>query len=590
MGKPLTLIIPERYRAGLARLASGGEQRVVGRTIEMQGLRNNGQELPVELTLSAWQTSEGAFYTGIVRDITERKVAQEKLRHSEEQLRLLVESVQEYAIFMLDRKGCIATWNPGAERIKQYRADQIIGRHFEIFYTASDRAKGLPNQLLTEAGVKGCVHTQGFRVRKDGSRFHAEAIITAVRDENGDICGFSKVTRDITQQVRQRAATERVRVAAETSNKEKDRFLAILSHELRTPLTPVLALVGYLAKQTSTLPRELRGEMAMIRRNVELEARLIDDLLDVTRIANGKLELALEVTDVHATICHAFDICAENIKRKKLDVRLDLRASAHQVLADPVRLHQVFWNLISNAVKFTPPGKRIVIRSRNEPVKQFVFEIEDHGIGIEADALPHIFKAFEQGDRSVTQEFGGLGLGLAITEALVDSHHGQLQAFSAGRNRGAKFRLRLKVAASKATGPASVHEKPRRTTPLRILVVDDHEDTRRILHHLLAAKGHEVFAAGDVASALKIVRDETIDVMLSDIGLPDGTGHDLMRRAKALQPLTGIALSGFGTAEDVTRAIDAGYAHHLIKPVSFEKLESVLGSLTSKRTFGPFPP
>ncbi len=592
LGKPLTVIIPERYRAshcaGLARLQAGGESHVVGRTVELQGLRKDGAELPVELSLSAWQTSEGKFYTGIVRDITERKAVEEEHRRSEEQLRLLIESVQDCAIFMLDSNGHVMTWNPGAERIKQYRADEIIGRHFETFYTATDRGEGLPDRLLAEAEAKSHVHTQGLRVRKDGSKFRAETIITAVRDENGNLYGFSKMTRDITKQIRQRDATEKARVAAEMSNKEKDRFLALLSHELRTPLTPVLALVGYLAKQTSTLPRELRGEMEMIRRNVELEARLIDDLLDVTRIASGKLELALEVTDAHAAIRDAFDICAQNIKTKKLEVRLDLKASAHQVLADPVRLHQVFWNLISNAVKFTPPGKRISIRSRNEGGKQFVFEVEDNGIGIEVEALPHIFDAFEQGDRSITREFGGLGLGLAITEALVDSHHGRLEAFSEGRNAGAKFRLALKAVAQKNPAAASVHKKAEPTAALRILVVDDHEDTKRVLSHLLRMKGHEVFAASDVASALKTLREESIDVLVTDLGLPDGTGYDLMMRGKALQPLAGIALSGFGTAEDLARTTNAGFAHHLIKPVPFEKLESVLRSMASKRTFGSF--
>jgi PAS domain S-box-containing protein len=589
IAKPLTLIIPERFRerhcAGLARLQAGGEGRVIGKTVELQGLRKDGTELPVELSLCAWRSSEGTFYTGIVRDISKRKEVEERLRRSEEQLRLLIESVQDYAIFMLDQNGRITTWNRGAERLKQYRSDEIIGQHFKVFYTAADQKEGLPDGLLAEAEMKGSVQREGVRVRKDGSEFRAETLISAVRDENGNLRGFSKVTRDITEQIQHREVAEKAQIEAERANEAKDRFLAILSHELRTPLTPVLAVVGYLAKQTSTLPRELRGEMEMIRRNVELEARLIDDLLDITKIARGKLELALEVTDAHAAIRHAFDICADTIKTKKLDVSLDLQASAHDVLADPVRLHQIFWNLISNAVKFTPAGERIVIRSRNEANKEFVFEVEDRGIGIAAETLPHIFEAFEQGDRFITQEFGGVGLGLAIIKALVESHHGRLEAFSEGRNAGSKFKLTLKAVAQENFAAASVEKKARKSTPLRILLVDDHEDTQRVFSRLLRVKGHEVFGAGNVASALKTLCNESIDVLVSDLGLPDGTGCDLMMRAQAIQPLTGIALSGFGMAEDITRAINAGFSHHLIKPVNFEQLEVVLNRVASKRTF-----
>jgi PAS domain S-box-containing protein len=589
IAKPLTVIIPERFRerhnAGLARLQAGGEARVVGKTVELQGLRKDGTELPVELSLCTWQSSEGTFYTGIVRDISKRREVEEKLRYNEEQLRLLIGSVQDYAIFMLDPSGRVTTWNPGAERLKQYHSNEIIGQHFKIFYTAADQTEGLPDRLLTEAETKGCVQREGTCVRKDGSEFRAQRLISAVRDENGNLRGFSKVTRDITEQIRHRELAKKAQGEAERANEAKDRFLAILSHELRTPLTPVLAVVGYLAKQTSTLPRELRGEMDMIRRNVELQARMIDDLLDVTKIARGKLELALEVTDAHAAIRHAFDICADTIKTKRLEVSLDLKASAHEVLADPVRLHQIFCNLISNAVKFTPAGERIMIRSRNEANERVVFEVEDRGIGIPAEKLTHIFEPFEQGDRFITQEFGGLGLGLAIIKALVESHRGRLEAFSEGRNAGSKFKLTLKAVAQKNSAAASVDVKAGKSTPLRILLVDDHEDTQRVFSRLLRLNGHEVFGASNVASALKTLCNESIDVLLSDLGLPDGTGCELMMRAQAIQPLTGIALSGFGTAEDITGAMKAGFSRHLVKPVKFEQLEVALSRIASKPTF-----
>jgi two-component system CheB/CheR fusion protein len=376
-------------------------------------------------------------------------------------------------------------------------------------------------------------------------------------------------------------ANEQLRLA----DRAKDRFIAALSHELRTPLTPVLAVVSYLIKQTSTLPRELRSEIEMIQRNIELEARLIDDLLDITRISSGKLELALEVTDAHVAIRDAFEICAQDIRAKNLHVDLDLDAAQHRVLADPVRLHQIFWNIINNAVKFTPKNGRVSIRSQNDAGGDFLLEVRDTGIGFEPSAANSIFDAFEQGDRSVTREFGGLGLGLTITKSLVDAHHGRIEAFSKGQNAGATFKLTLKSVATEIGAIPTTPELSTPKTPLRVLVVDDHDDTRRVVANLLAVKGHEVFSAVDVAGALEILNRESIDVLLSDIGLPDGTGCDLMQRAKALQPLTGIALSGFGMAEDITRAFESGFAHHMIKPVSFEQLEAILHRLTSKGTF-----
>ena len=383
--------------------------------------------------------------------------------------------------------------------------------------------------------------------------------------------------------VRRTQELSRVNEQLRSANRAKDEFIATLSHELRTPLMPVLAVVSYLVKQTSTLPRELRGEIEMIQRNIELEARLIDDLLDVTRISSGKLELALEITDAHVAIRDAFEICAQDIRNKKFNVEFELRASNHRVLADPVRLHQVFWNIICNAVKFTPESGRISIRTRNDSVGDFILEVEDTGIGFEPAA--QIFDAFEQGDRSITREFGGLGLGLTIAKKLVDAHHGRLEAHSNGRSTGATFRLSLNTIAEEAAVTVTKLDVQSHATPLRILVVDDHDDTRRVLATLLRSKGHEISTAVNVADALEILHQQSIDVLLSDIGLPDGTGYHLMERAKDLQPLVGIALSGFGMAEDIAKAIASGFAHHMIKPVNFDQLEEVLRRLTSKNIF-----
>ena len=512
----------------------------------------------------------------IVRRTQELLRVNEELRQTEARFHLLADTIPQLA-WMAKPDGWIVWYNQRWYDFTGMTPAEMEGWGWQRVHDPKELPRIM--EYWKSALEKEEPWEDTFLLRRhDGEfRWHLSRAMP-FRDADGRIMLWFGTNTDITDLVQ---AEE----AARSANRAKDQFIAMLSHELRTPLTPVLAVVSYLVKQTSSLPRELRKEIEMIQRNVELEAHLIDDLLDITRISSGKLELALEITDAHAAVRDAFEICAQDILAKNLSVDLDLRASKHRVLADPVRLHQVYWNIINNAVKFTPGGGKITIRSHNDNGSDFILEVEDTGIGFEADALKHIFDAFEQGDRSITREFGGLGLGLAITKSLVDAHHGRLEAFSRGANTGATFKLALGTVAAErkaiATTPESLSDKP----PLRILVVDDHEDTRRVIGNLLRVKGHEVFTALNVAAALEILGRESIDVLLSDIGLPDGSGCDLMERARLLQPLTGIALSGFGMAEDIKRAYDSGFAHHMIKPVNFEQLESVLRRITSKETF-----
>ena len=289
----------------------------------------------------------------------------EKLRHSEEQFRLLVESVEEYAIYMLDPIGTVATWNSGAEKIKGYKADEIIGKNFACFYTADDVAAKKPEHNLAEARRLGHIRAQGVRVRKDGSTFDAEVVLTALLDKTGELRGFSKVTRDITAQVRARE-TEAAKLAAEQASKAKDHFLAALSHELRTPLTPALAAASFLVNQSKRIPSEFTPEIETIQRNVQLQARLIDDLLDLTRVVRGKLELHFDRIDAHALIRDAIEISKPDMISKGLQVSTALNAKEHHIWGDPVRIQQVFWNLINNAVKFTARGGKIDIATWND--------------------------------------------------------------------------------------------------------------------------------------------------------------------------------------------------------------------------------
>src|SRR5213083_767462 len=364
------------------------------------------------------------------------------LHETAEQFHILVDSVEEYAIYLLDPNGNVITWNTGAKKIKGYTAEEIIGKNFASFYPADDVAAGKPQRNLREASRRGYIRDQGLRVRKDGSTFEAEVIITSLRDDTGEIRGFSKVTRDITDQIRSREF-EAEKIAAQKASKAKDDFLAALSHELRTPLTPALAAATYLEDNTEKIPQEFVEDVQLIKRNVKLQARLIDDLLDLTRITRGKLRIDLENCDAHIIISNAIDTASSAIAAKQLKLSTNLDAKQHRILADCIRLQQVFWNLINNAVKFTHPSGQITIHTSNDDAARFHFEITDNGIGIEPERLASLFTPFEQADASVTRQFDGLGLGLAISKHLVHLHHGTIEAESRGRSFGATFKVTL---------------------------------------------------------------------------------------------------------------------------------------------------
>ena len=409
-----------------------------------------------------------------------------------------------------------------------------------------------------------------------------------------------------------------------SANASKDQFLAQLSHELRNPLSPVLTMVAELEIFTDALPAT-REPLEIIRRNVELEARLIDDLLDVTRISRGKLQLSRHDIDVHQTIRLALEICQSDILDKKLRVDLDLRAREHHAHADPARLQQVFWNLLKNAVKFTPQGRRITIRSVNlaagatgahmgqtggSSVNGSAFretlriEVTDEGIGIQSQHLRRIFNAFDQGHGTITQRYGGLGLGLAISKAMVEAHGGHLTVASEGEGKGAAFTVDLLTCPAPASeqgerDPADLSPTPphadgaaagRNGVPAlngggrHILLVDDHLDTCLGMSRLLRRRGYKVAVAHSVAEAKAQAEEENFDLLISDIGLPDGTGFDLMNHLRTRGGPPGIALSGFGMESDIDKSKDAGFSEHLTKPVAIDRLDAAMRRLLAPET------
>jgi CheY-like chemotaxis protein len=392
--------------------------------------------------------------------------------------------------------------------------------------------------------------------------------------------------------------TEDLRLAkeeAEEANRAKDRFLAILSHELRTPLTPALLVVRD-RETDETLGAAVRDDMAMARRNLELEARLIDDLLDLNRLAHGKTELRLMPGgDLHKTLRNVERICRREMAVKGLTLQMELEAPVCGMKADTGRLQQVFWNLLKNATKFTPPGGVITVRTSNPRPDLLRTEVIDTGCGINPQVIPRLFVAFEQGEDEGAKRLGGLGLGLAICKAVVELHGGRITAYSEGPGKGATFTVDLPVSHETLQAePGGAVERRGRWKPeingrrLNILLVEDHPDTLRILSRSLQRAGCGVVTACDIKTARAAARKaretgEKIDMLVSDLGLPDGDGRDLMRELRALDGLTGIAVSGYGMEEDIEKSRAAGFAVHLTKPVQIEDIRRAISQLLRHR-------
>lgn len=438
-------------------------------------------------------------------------------------------------------------------------------------------------------------------IRADGAKRIVQENARITFDEQGRPLHILGAIQDITEQKQLEEAlaaaklsAESAQLAAEEASRAKDRFLAMLSHELRTPLTPVVAAVSMLQQNPTGHTGETAELVELIRRNVELEKQLINDLLDMTRITRGKVELDRKEVDLSMVLHRAVAVCRPDTEAKKIDLKLDLGSDAPYVLsADPLRLQQVFWNLLHNAVKFTPQGGTINIRCHHDGRGNVVSEVSDTGLGIDPRALHHIFDPFEQGTRDTARQFGGLGLGLTICKSMVEMHGGHIEAHSAGKGKGATFLVTLPVlvfgreqtATHKLPSSDIPPTPPIRTRSQRILLVEDHGDTARIMRHLLTSAGHSVKHAGDVASAVAMVKADrnAFDLMVSDIGLPDGSGHQLMQALFAAgHCLPAIALSGYGAEADVRKSRESGFSIHLIKPANLNQLQAAIAIVSGE--------
>jgi PAS domain S-box-containing protein len=527
------------------------------------------------------------LYRKSQEEIEERKRVEEAVRLSEIRFRALVEQ-SPLSIQIYSAEGDCLQANTAWEELFNTKREQLEG--YNILQDPQLETRGIkPYVFRAFEGESVSIPPSYYdpaQIGKVGRGRWVRAFMYPIK-EAGNLREVALILEDVTDRLEFEEALRKAKEAAESANQAKDKFLAILSHELRTPLTPVLTTVQILESDES-FPTEYKPWLDVIHRNVELEARLIDDLLDLTRISKGKLKLNREKIDIHRLIEHVIDIYRNEMDQKGLHLRMELVAERSVVSGDPARLQQVLWNLVKNAVKFTPQDGSITVRSRNEGELIHV-EVEDTGIGIDASVLPRIFDAFEQGEQTVTRHFGGLGLGLAISKNLVDLHGGSIKAESAGRNKGAKFSIDLSTSdvceePTRHRHPANF-DQTRSAQPRTILLVDDHVDTSQALKLLLERKGYKVTTAHSIEDALRSVRpdqtvEKTFDILISDIGLPDGSGHDLMLLLRELYPsIKAVALSGFGTDEDVRKSREAGFAEHLTKPFSFQKLDEVVRRL-----------
>jgi PAS domain S-box-containing protein len=583
---------PEDRRAFLETLGNAYAQK---RYFRMEcRLRSHGGDFRWLLEQGAPRFQGGEFvgFIGSCVDITDNKAAEAAVRLSELQLRLVTDHASVF-ICQLDRYHRFTFVNRAYARRYDMEPQDIIGRpiHEILGLAAYQMIRG-----HMDAAFDGT--RQEFEMEVPDltlGRRWVHVVYEPLRGAGGLVTAIVSVLSDITERKLAAIALERARDEAVNASRAKDDFLAALSHELRTPLNPVLLLATD-AAANEDLPPEVREDFDTIRKNVELEARLIDDLLDLTRITNGKMALTHQAVDAHTVVRDALATVKGELASRNVEVVLDLDAGRPVLRGDPVRLQQVFWNVLKNAVKFTPDKGRIVVStSLPEGRGTFVVRVTDTGIGMTPDEIARIFDAFVQGDhaRGVgSHRFGGLGLGLAISRKLVELHSGRISAESEGRDRGSAFVIELPLdvpadgerrgkgplldpACQRVPSSGAEQSGPRRS----ILLVEDHSPTRVALERLLQRRNYRVFVGQSAAEARALAKSEKIDLVISDIGLPDGSGYDLMAELEALYNLKGIALTGFGMESDLARSRGTGFAAHLMKPVSIQALDDAISTI-----------
>jgi PAS domain S-box-containing protein len=576
---------------------------LVGVVLYLIVLVNRGSSFP------AWQIIQLALFVAggsmITTLVEVLHAARRRAEANERWLSAVLSSIGD-AVIATDGQGRVSFTNPVARFLTGWTDDEAKGKPLGNVFTVVSEQDGRPVEspvarVIREGAVVGLANHTAL-IARDGTEKPIADSAAPIKDHEDKIVGVVLVFRDVTDERRHEqerecllAAEQAARSEAEEANRAKDRFLAVLSHELRTPLTPVLIAASSLLEESDcSLDPGIRSILEMVKRNVELESRLIDDLLDVSRIARGRMVLDLKTVDVHRAIRDCVEICRDETCVAGLDVVLDLTASHHHVEGDHARLMQVVWNLVRNAARFNPGGGRLSIRTSNTsvagvergpltdgpgPAQHLIVEFTDTGIGIDPALHDRIFEPFYQAEGSVRQRPRGLGLGLAISRSIAEAHGGRLSVQSLGSGHGSTFCLELAaVCADTASSPEPI--RPLSTPPgrsgLNVLLVEDNQETLRYLTMILQKRNHNVVPVDRVSAARAAAGTTRFDLLISDIELPDGTGLELIHDLGGGRTLPGIAISGFGSEEDLQLSAGAGFAEHLTKPIDLNRLESAI--------------
>ena len=536
-------------------------------------LRKDGSRFWASVVITALRDDAGKLlaFSKITRDLSGRKRQEEQLRASEERFRLLVEGVTDYAIYLLSPEGIVTSWNEGARRITGYEAVEILGLHFSKFYDAQGIDAARPWAELAMAREHGRAEDEGWRVRKDGSRFWARVVVTALHDAEGRLRGFAKVTQDLTQR-------RHAQLLEETSRKLND-FIAVLAHELRNPLAPIRNAADLLKVIKPGNPLFESTRQIIERQGAQL-ARIVDDLLDVSRITRGALQMDFSRINLADVVSRSVETARPVIEAGRHMLRVDLPQTPVYVQGDAVRLTQALSNVLNNAARYSDPGGSISLRVYTViegTAETGVISVRDTGHGIEPALLGSIFGMFVQGRDPSRQTGAGLGIGLALSRSIVELHHGTMEARSEGPGKGAEFLMRLPLVAQADDAPSSGTAPPKESlvlpvpvAKLRLLVVDDNVDAAWVLANILESQGHEVRRANTGEETLAVSDEFDPDIVLLDIGMPGMNGLEVARhlrgRARTPRPLL-VALTGWGKSEDRQRSREAGFDMHLVKPV-----------------------
>ena len=536
-------------------------------------VRKDGSRFWANVVITALRDENGKLlgFSKITRDTTERKLAEEALRQSEERFRLLVEGVVDYAIFMLDPEGIVTSWNTGAERINGYKREEILGKHVSRFFVPQDIDAGKPWEELAVARREGRAEAEGWRVRKNGEHYWARAVVSALHDGAGHLRGFAKVTQDLTDR--------RHLQDLERATKNVNEFIATLAHELRNPLAPIRAAVQVMARAPADDPAQATLRQTIERQSAQL-ARIVNDMVDISRITRGAIAIEHAMVDLADVAQRAVEAAGPAINGAKHTLDVQLSSQPVRVEGDVQRLAQLATNLLNNAARYTPQGGRILLETKIEGA-QAVLRVRDNGRGIEPEMLERIFDMFVRGRAPLERLSSGLGIGLALSRKIAELHGGSLDAHSAGPGKGAEFTLRLPLAGAAHTSRSETHAEEASPTARgqRILVVDDNVDAARTLELLLKSLGHQPRAAYSGMEALRIAEDFGPHIVLLDIGMPGLDGYEVARRLRAMakgNSLRIIAITGWGQETDREKSREAGFDLHLVKPVDPNDLVRVL--------------